>query len=198
MTEEALLAKTKAIHERVITLDTHCDINLKNFTDSVNYTQDLDNQVSLPKMKKGGLDVAWFIVYTGQDSLTDAGYVKAYENAISKFAAIHRLVTDYAPDEIELATSSEDVRRINAEGKKVAMIGIENGYPVGLDIVNVKKFYDLIGLILPKNSKYSIWAESESALISSRSNHFTPIESAIFFATSTSYTALASYFSVFK
>ena len=145
MTEEALLAKTKAIHERVITLDTHCDINLKNFTDSVNYTQDLDNQVSLPKMKKGGLDVAWFIVYTGQDSLTDAGYVKAYENAISKFAAIHRLVTDYAPDEIELATSSEDVRRINAEGKKVAMIGIENGYPVGLDIVNVKKFYDLGG-----------------------------------------------------
>ena len=78
MTEEALLAKTKAIHERVITLDTHCDINLKNFTDSVNYTQDLDNQVSLPKMKKGGLDVAWFIVYTGQDSLTDAGYVNAY------------------------------------------------------------------------------------------------------------------------
>lgn len=145
MTEEALLAKAKAIHQRVITLDTHCDINLKNFTDSINYTQDLENQVTLPKMKKGGLDVAWFIVYTGQDSLNDDGYAKAYENAISKFEAIHRLVTDYAPDEIELATTSEEVRRINSEGKKVAMIGIENGYPVGLDISNVKKFYDLGG-----------------------------------------------------
>ncbi len=98
MNEEALLAKAKAIHERVITLDTHCDINLKNFTDSINYTQDLDNQVTLPKMKKGGLDVAWFIVYTGQDSLNESAYGKAYDNAISKFEAIHRLVTEYAPD----------------------------------------------------------------------------------------------------
>jgi membrane dipeptidase len=145
ITEDALLAKAKAIHERVITLDTHCDISLKNFTDSINYTQDLDNQVTLPKMKKGGLDVAWFIVYTGQDSLNDAAYTKAYENAISKFEAIHRLVSKYAPDEIELATTSEEVRRINAEGKKAAMIGIENGYPVGLDISNVKRFYDLGG-----------------------------------------------------
>ncbi|MCZ6593971.1 MAG: dipeptidase [Bacteroidetes bacterium] len=145
MTEEALLTKAKAIHQRVITLDTHCDISLKNFTDSINYSQDLDNQVTLPKMKKGGLDVAWFIVYTGQDSLTDDGYAKAYENAISQFEAIHRLVNDYAPNEIELATTSEDVRRINAKGKKVAMIGIENGYPVGLDIANVKKFYELGG-----------------------------------------------------
>jgi membrane dipeptidase len=145
MTEEALLAKARAIHERVITLDTHCDINLKNFTDSINYTQNLENQVTLPKMKKGGLDVAWFIVYTGQDSLDEAGYAKAYKNAISKFEAIHRLVTEYAPDDLELATTSDDVRRISAKGKKVAMIGIENGYPVGLDIANVKKFYDLGG-----------------------------------------------------
>ncbi|MEM7084889.1 MAG: dipeptidase [Bacteroidota bacterium] len=145
MTEEALIAKAKAIHERVITLDTHCDINVKNFTDSVNYTQELENQVTLPKMKAGGLDVAWFIVYTGQDSLTENGYAKALETAISKFEAIQRLVNDYAPDEIELATTSEEVRRINSEGKKVAMIGIENGYPVGMDINNVKRFYDLGG-----------------------------------------------------
>ena len=145
MTEEQLIAKAKEIHDRVITLDTHCDINVNNFTDSINYTQELDNQVNLPKMKKGGLDVAWFIVYTGQDTLTDEGYSKAYENAMSKFDAIHRLVKEIAPDEIELATTSDDVRRIDAAGKKVAMIGIENGYPIGMDINNVKKFYDLGG-----------------------------------------------------
>jgi len=145
MTEEQLITKAKAIHERVITLDTHCDINVKNFTDSINYSQDLKSQVTLPKMNKGGLDVAWFIVYTGQDSLTVDGYAKAYDNAISKFDAIHKLVNDFAPDQIELATNSEDVRRIQKAGKKVAMIGIENGYPIGLDINNVKKFYDLGG-----------------------------------------------------
>lgn len=145
LSEEDILHKAKDIHERVITLDTHNDINIKNFTDSINYTQRLENQVNLPKMKEGGLDVAWFIVYTGQDSLNDKGYKKAYDNALSKFDAIHRLVKEYAPDQIELALTSDDVRKISASGKKVAMIGIENGYPVGEDINNVKKFYDLGG-----------------------------------------------------
>jgi len=143
MSEEDLIAKAKDIHKRVITLDTHCDINVNNFTDSINYTQELDNQVNLPKMEKGGLDVAWFIVYTGQDTLTDEGYVKAYENAMSKFNAIHKLTKEIAPDKIGLAVTSDDVRRLDAEGKKVAMIGIENGYPVGTDIGRVKEFYDL-------------------------------------------------------
>lgn len=141
--EEQLIAKAKEIHKRVITLDTHCDINVKNFTDSLNYTQELDTQITLPKMKEGGLDVAWFIVYTGQDSLTETGYRDAYENAISKFDAIHRLVDDIAPNDIELALTSDDVRRIDAKGKKVAMIGIENGYPIGLEISNVEKFHKL-------------------------------------------------------
>ena len=62
MTEAAILAKAKEIHKNVMTLDTHCDINVKNFTDSINYTQKLTSQVNLPKMQEGGLDVPWFIV----------------------------------------------------------------------------------------------------------------------------------------
>ena len=140
-----VVARAKDIHKRVITIDTHCDINIKNFTDSINYTQNLTSQVNLPKMNEGGLDVAWFVVYTGQDTLTDEGYKKAYDNAISKFDAIHRLCEKIAPDEIELATTSEDVRRIVKSGKKVAMIGIENGYAIGKEIKNVEKFYNLGG-----------------------------------------------------
>jgi membrane dipeptidase len=143
MTEAQLIDKAKNIHERVMTLDTHNDINIKNFTDSINYSQELDTQVNLPKMKKGGLDVSWLIVYTGQDTLTEEGYAKAYENAISKFTAIHKLTEEIAPNEIELATTSGDVKRIIASGKKVAMIGIENAYPIGTDINRVKEFYDL-------------------------------------------------------
>jgi membrane dipeptidase len=143
MSETQLIDKAKAIHERLITLDTHNDINVKNFTDSINYSQELDTQINLPKMKKGGLDVSWLVVYTGQDTLTEDGYAKAYENAISKFKAIHKLTEEIAPDEIELATTSNDVRRIIASGKKVAMIGVENAYPIGTDINRVKEFYDL-------------------------------------------------------
>ena len=143
LSETELIAKAKAIHKNVMTLDTHCDINVKNFTDSINYTQDLDTQITLPKMKKGGLDVAWFIVYTGQDSLTESGYAKAYDNAMAKFNAIHKLTNEIAPDDIGLATTSEEARKIFNQGKKVAMIGIENGYPIGTDISRVKQFYDL-------------------------------------------------------
>ncbi|MDN3644086.1 dipeptidase [Lutimonas halocynthiae] len=130
------------IHESVITIDTHNDINIANFTAEKNYTQDLDTQVNLPKMITGGLDVSWLIVYTGQGSLDKKGYKKAYENAISKFDAIHRLTEVYAADQIELALSSDDVKRIQKEGKKVVMIGVENAYPIGEDLNRIEEFYN--------------------------------------------------------
>ena len=133
-TEEELIERAQGIHDRVITLDTHADINTRNFTASRNYTQDLDTQVNLPKMEAGGLDVAWFIVYTGQAELSDEGYAAAYANAIDKFEAIHRLTEEIAPNQIEIAYTSDDVKRITKLGKKVAMIGIENAYPLGEDL----------------------------------------------------------------
>jgi membrane dipeptidase len=138
--EDKLIAKARKIHEAVITLDTHNDINTSNFTDALNYTQDLPTQVNIPKMVRGGLDVSWMIVYTGQGALDDAGYKAAYANAIDKFEAIHRLTEKIAPDKIELALTSKDVRRISRSGKKVVMIGVENAYPLGTDISLIKKF----------------------------------------------------------
>ena len=143
--EQQLIARAKAIHERVITLDTHDDINAANFTPECNYTQRLTTQVNLPKMKEGGLDVAFFIVYVGQGALTPEGYDRAYNSAIEKFDAVHRFTKEIAPNEMELALSPADVRRIVAAGKKAAVIGIENGYPVGTDIRRVEEFYKLGG-----------------------------------------------------
>ncbi|WPY97197.1 dipeptidase [Christiangramia sp. OXR-203] len=140
--DSELIEKATRIHERVITIDTHNDININNFTTEKNYTQDLDTQVNLPKMLAGGLDVSWLIVYTGQGELNEKGYAKAYENAISKFEAIHRLTETYAPEAIGLATTSAEVRKLVAEGKKVAMIGVENAYPVGTDLSRIKEFHD--------------------------------------------------------
>ncbi|MEY8021861.1 dipeptidase [Muriicola sp. SD30] len=140
---EALMAQAQKIHENVITIDTHDDINVNNFTDSVNYTQRLKTQLNLPKMEEGGLDVAWLIVYTGQDSLTPTAYVRAEENAMAKFDAIHRLCEEIAPDKIGLALSSDDVRKLHSEGKKVAMIGVENAYPMGEDLANFEKYHEM-------------------------------------------------------
>lgn len=141
--DEKMVEKARKIHDKVITIDTHADINVRNFTESRNYTMDLESQVTLPKMKEGGLDVAWFIVYTGQDELTPQGYTKAHENAMEKFDAIHRLINEIAPDQIGLATTSSEVKDLVAQGKLVGMIGVENGYPIGEDLGNIEKFYNL-------------------------------------------------------
>ncbi len=140
--ENSMRQRAEKIHESVITIDTHNDIDIKNFTEEINYTQNLDTQVNLPKMEMGGLDVSWLIVYSGQGNLDKEGYKKAHKNAMDKFDAIHRLVKKYAPEQIELARSAKDVKRIHASGKKVAMIGVENAYPVGTDLSNIEKFYD--------------------------------------------------------
>ncbi len=140
-----LLARARAIHERVLTLDTHVDINPSNFAISApNYGQRLPRtQVDVVKMEEGGLDAAFLIVYVGQSpELTPAGFARAHASAMEKFAAIHRLADSIAPTRIGLARTAEDVRRIYSSGRKVALIGVENGFPIGSDITNVRKFYD--------------------------------------------------------
>ena len=132
--EADLVRRARAIHERVIALDTHNDIEPENFTAQKNYTQRLDTQVNLPKMIEGGLDASFFIVYVGQpnpaqqpDSLSPSGYDRAYKQALEKFEAVHRLTEQIAPDKIGLALTADDVRKIAASGRKVALIGVENG-----------------------------------------------------------------------
>ena len=137
-----LLTSCNSPSNPIITIDTHDDINTMYFTDSLNYTMDTDTKLNLPKMIAGGLDVAWLVVYTAQGELNNEGYATAMDNAIDKFDAIDRLVNKYAPNQIELALSSDDVRKIHAKGKKVAMIGVENAYPMGLDTSNVRKFWE--------------------------------------------------------
>jgi membrane dipeptidase len=163
-TPPEVMARARAIHDRVITLDTHADINAANFTPQVNYTQRLGTQVNLPKMIEGGLDVAFFIVYVGQQQdFTPEAYKRAYDQAIEKFDAIHRLTETIAPDKIGLALTPADVRRIAASGRKVALIGIENAYPLGEDLKNIKAFYDRGGRYLSlAHNGHSQWSDSNN------------------------------------
>jgi membrane dipeptidase len=140
--EKALIAKARGIHDRVIKLDTHNDIDPANFTPECNYTMRLTTQVNLPKMIEGRMDVSFMIVYVGQGPLTPDGYDNAYKQAIAKFDAIHRLTENIAPEKIGLALTPADVLKLHAKGVRIAVIGIENGYPIGLDIKRVKEFYD--------------------------------------------------------
>ena len=137
-----LVSCTNIDSSEIITIDTHIDINVENFTDTLNYTSNTDTKFNIPNMIEGGLDVAWLVVYTAQGELNEEGYNSAMDNAIAKFDAIDRLVYEYAPDKLEIALNSDDVRRILSNDKKVIMIGVENAYPIGLDASNIEKFWE--------------------------------------------------------
>ena len=144
MTEEKILAKAKEIHEKIVTLDTHVDIPLNFATEELNLGTRLERRkVDLVKMKEGGLDGVFFAVFVGQGERTPEGYEKAKEQALTKFDAIHRMCEIMNPDIVELATNPADIRRIEKTGKRIALIGIENGYVIGKDISLLEKYYDL-------------------------------------------------------
>jgi len=136
------MARARALHQRIITIDTHDDIPGNFATPEVD-PLNADLQVNLEKMRAGGLDVAFFAVFVGQTPRTPENYEKAKADALQKFTAIHRLAETMYPDRIGLAITPADVERIHASGKLVAAIGIENGYVIGKDLSLVKTYYDL-------------------------------------------------------
>jgi len=125
-----------------LTLDTHIDIPLDYATDAADpLTADL--QVNLTKMAAGGLDAGFFIVFVGQTARTDDGYARAQADALTKFAAIHRMAEELYPERVEIAYAADDVPRIVASGKVAAAIGIENGYSLGRNLELLDRYYEL-------------------------------------------------------
>ena len=134
----------------LITLDTHIDIPLDYATDAVDpLTANL--QVNLSKMAAGGLDAGFFIVYVAQTARTAENYARAQADALTKFGAIHRMAEQLYPERIAIAYTAGDVSRIAANGKLVAMIGVENGYSLGPDLEMLERYHELgaryVGLV---------------------------------------------------
>ena len=144
---EALKSEALAIHDRVLTVDTHCDTPMRLLSGEWDIGERHEpsdrrsGKVDLPRMAEGGLDAEFFAVFIGQGERTPEGYARAKERAVAMLDAIHKMCQDY-PELVELAVSPEDAYRLEKEGKRAAFIGMENGYPVGLDLSLVKEYYD--------------------------------------------------------
>ena len=140
--QDPIIAKTRAIHSHVLTIDTHKDIP-DNYATAEADPKTMSSQVNLDKMKAGGYDMAFFAVYVGQGARTDSGDAVAKQRAMTKFNAIHRMAEQMYPNLIEIAYTPDDAVRIHNSGKLVAAIGIENGWVIGHDLSLIKKYYDL-------------------------------------------------------
>jgi len=139
-TNSELLLIARAIHERIMTLDTHVDIPFDFATGDVDPAIRPEAQVDLASMEAGGLDAAFFIVYVGQQERTAANYARARRDALTKFDAIHRMANDLYPGRIGLATTAAEAQAVHASGRLVALIGIENGFVIGTDLSVLEDF----------------------------------------------------------
>ncbi|MCC5824569.1 dipeptidase [Alkalimonas sp.] len=124
------------LHSRVLTLDTHVDIGRGYATYQLDPGVMTRAQVDLPKMRAGGLDAAFFIVYVGQGSMTEQGYATARQRAEESYQAIKRMTRAYR-DQIGLARTADEVEALHAQGKLVALIGMENAYPLGTSVEEI-------------------------------------------------------------
>jgi membrane dipeptidase len=144
---EKLRKKAAKIHEKILTLDSHCDTPLSILYQNVEMGVRSDSRkggskVDFVKMKEGGLDASFFAVFLGQGKRDEESNKKAKDKALKIFEAIKQQVNKYS-NLAELATFPSDAYLIQKSGKRAIYIGIENGYPVGTDIKNVEEFYKL-------------------------------------------------------
>jgi len=137
--------KAAKIHEKVLTVDTHTDTPwalLKgdfDLSERHDYKTDR-SRVDFPRMVEGGLDAIFFASFVGQRDRNDSTYKLAYDRCMIQIDSIHSHVS-VRNDMAEIAITPEDAYRIEKLGKRAIFIGIENGFPLGMNLNNIEVFY---------------------------------------------------------
>ena len=132
----------KDIHSRILSVDTHTDTPLWFTRGDFSVGKRKSNQVSIQKMEEGKLDAQFLGIFLAQKERDEASSQAAVEKCIKMIENTYADVAKYQ-DGCGIALTEEDALRLKAEGKKAFFLGIENGYAIGKDIKNVKKFKDM-------------------------------------------------------
>ena len=137
--EAALFKEAKNLHNRVLTLDSHCDTPMF-FDQQINFaSRDPKILVDLHKMTEGHLDATIMVAYLEQLGLTDEDLLAATAKADRILNEIEAMVAK-SNLFVNIAYTPMDLYRLKAERKKAIMLGIENGYAIGQDLQNVERF----------------------------------------------------------
>lgn len=141
-----IFAEAKRMHDKVLTLDTHCDTPMF-FPLNVRFDQrDPRILVDLHKMTEGRQDATTMVAYLPQPK---AG--EAFRNKVAFDVSGPRSYADLIFDKIEnivaqnseyvaLARSPQQLYANKAAGKKSIVLGIENGLALENDLTNVAHF----------------------------------------------------------
>ncbi len=153
-----------AIHESLLTLDTHLDTPA-NFArpgwDIMDRHKISErSQVDYPRMVDGGLKGGFFAIYTPQGPRTPEGDHAARDFAIMRGVEIREMIAKHG-DTFELALKADDAAAIMAKGKRFVFMSIENSYPIEGDLSLMSTFQAMgVRLIGPAHFKNNDLADS--------------------------------------
>lgn len=153
------------LHQSMLVMDTHLDTPAYFHTPDYDFSvrqsfEEEGTHVDLPRMKEGGLDGGFWVIFTAQGPLTEAAYDAARNQAMLRQMSIREMAAKYS-DEVELAFTADDAERIAGEGKRVVYQSMENAYPLGTDVSLLETFYmGGLRMVAPVHFRDSQFADS--------------------------------------
>ena len=119
-------------------LDSHCDTPLNIYRRGIDLSVDNENaHVDFPKLKAGGVDAAFFAIYTSNT----LSQTEAKELADNMLAAVKKEVVRH-PESCAFATTSAEALANKAKGLFSVFLGMENGLPIGKSLDALRSYYD--------------------------------------------------------
>ena len=116
----------KKIHEKALVIDAHNDVLLNQMQSGVDLAQRLTTgYFDLVRAKEGGLDAQIFSIWCGDDYGNGRAFALANRQIDSLYALINR-----NPDKIVLVRTSADLKKVVAQNKMAALIGVEGGHMI--------------------------------------------------------------------
>ena len=141
LTEEAL-----RIHGEALVIDGHNDMP-GNILDkglhlkpgfSLNELQPR-LQTDIPRLRKGGVDAQVFVAYISPEHMRTGGGNQA---CLEQIELMHQLVDAHAED-LGLADSASDLKKIAGRGKIAVLVGVEGGHAIENDLKNLERYREL-------------------------------------------------------
>ncbi len=136
-----LFRRAKCIHHHHISIDSHTDTPMI-FPGEFNIGQKEGGKVNLPFMEEGLIDAVIMAAYIPQGPRDEAALQQATDFAINRLNEIHRQ-GKINNERMGIARTPQEIQSLKNIGKKAILLGVENGYAIGKDLDNIKRFKDL-------------------------------------------------------
>ncbi|OGF59334.1 MAG: hypothetical protein A2Y62_13690 [Candidatus Fischerbacteria bacterium RBG_13_37_8] len=137
--QDSLWKQALELHEKAIVIDTHCDTPELMIDGVLDISKkNKFSNVDLVKMKEGGVDAVFFVVYVSNK--LDKKHPSIH--ALNKIDEIHRQAEQYRQF-VEIARSPQDIKRIHSKHKKAIVLALENGGAIEGNLRILRDYYRL-------------------------------------------------------